>query len=71
MQALQHLKAKFASGWPLSNLAALLRQLLFIFSDIWFGSIPKGPPARVIRQLAHISGNEPLCPWMSIGMRQR
>jgi hypothetical protein len=43
---------KSSFGWSLSNLAALLRQQLFIFRDLWawLNNQLEGPPAA--RQLA-------------------
>jgi hypothetical protein len=43
---------KFSFGWSLSNLAALLRQQLFLFRDLWawLNNPLEGPPAA--RQLA-------------------
>jgi hypothetical protein len=35
MLILKYLQTKSSFGWPLSNLAALLRQQLFIFRDLW------------------------------------
>jgi len=52
MLILKYLQMKSSFGWPLSNLAALLRQQLFIFRDLW-GWLNKpmdGPPA--VRQAA-------------------
>jgi Transposase DDE domain/Domain of unknown function (DUF4372) len=48
---LKYLKMKSSFGWSLSNLAALLRQQLFIFRDLWawLNTPLEGPPAA--RQL--------------------
>ena len=35
MLILKYLQAKSSFGWSLSNLAALLRQQLFIFRNLW------------------------------------
>src|ERR1035438_10470464 len=52
MLILKYLQMKSRFGWPLSNLAALLRQQLFIFRDLWawLNNPLDGPPAA--RQLA-------------------
>jgi len=52
MLILKYLQMKSTFGWSLSNLAALLRQQLFIFRDLWawLNSPWEGPPAA--RQLA-------------------
>jgi hypothetical protein len=51
MLILKYLQMKSTCGWSLSNLAALLRQQLFIFRDLWawLNSPMEGPPAA--RQL--------------------
>src|SRR5215813_5796309 len=51
MLVLKYLQMKSTFGWSLSNLAALLRQQLFIFRDLWawLNSPLEGPPAA--RQL--------------------
>jgi hypothetical protein len=51
MLILKYLQMKSTFGWSLSNLAALLRQQLFIFRDLWawLNSPMEGPPAA--RQL--------------------
>ena len=51
MLILKYLQMKSTFGWSLSNLAALLRQQLFIFRDLWaWLNVPlEGPPAA--RQL--------------------
>ncbi|MGH9439991.1 MAG: IS4 family transposase, partial [Terriglobia bacterium] len=51
MLILKYLKMKSSFGWSLSNLAALVRQQLFIFRDLWaWLNYPmEGPPAA--RQL--------------------
>jgi hypothetical protein len=51
MLILKYLQMKSTFGWSLSNLAALLRQQLFIFRDLWawLNSPLEGPPAA--RQL--------------------
>jgi hypothetical protein len=51
MLILKYLQMKSTFGWSLSNLAALLRQQLFIFRDLWawLNSPWEGPPAA--RQL--------------------
>jgi hypothetical protein len=51
MLILKYLKMKSRFGWSLSNLAALLRQQLFIFRDLWawLNNPMEGPPAA--RQL--------------------
>jgi hypothetical protein len=51
MLILKYLQTKSTFGWSLSNLAALLRQQLFIFRDLWawLNSPMEGPPAA--RQL--------------------
>ena len=51
MLILKLLKMKSSFGWSLSNLAALLRQQLFIFRDLWawLNNPMEGPPAT--RQL--------------------
>ena len=48
---LKYLQLKSTFGWSLSNLAALLRQQLFIFRDLWawLNAPWEGPPAA--RQL--------------------
>jgi hypothetical protein len=52
MLILKYLQMKSSFGWSLSNLAALLRQQLFIFRDLWawLNNPLHGPPAA--RQLA-------------------
>jgi hypothetical protein len=52
MLILKYLQMKSSFGWSLSNLAALLRQQLFIFRDLWawLNKPLEGPPAA--RQLA-------------------
>lgn len=47
MLILKYLQIKSTFGWSLSNLAALLRQQLFIFRDLWawLNSPMEGPPA--------------------------
>jgi len=47
MLILKYLQMKSTFGWSLSNLAALLRQQLFIFRDLWaWLNVPwEGPPA--------------------------
>ena len=52
MLILKYLQMKSSFGWSLSNLAALLRQQLFIFRDLWawLDDPMEGPPAA--RQLA-------------------
>jgi hypothetical protein len=47
MLILKYLQMKSSFGWSLSNLAALLRQKLFIFRDLWaWRNTPlEGPPA--------------------------
>ena len=56
MLILKYLQMKSSFGWSLSNLAALLRQQLFIFRDLWtwLNSPLEGPPAarRLGEQLA-------------------
>ena len=49
---LKYLQMKSSFGWSLSNLAALVRQQLFIFRDLWawLNNPMEGPPAA--RQLA-------------------
>ena len=44
---LKYLQMKSSFGWSLSNLAALLRQQLFIFRDLWawLNDPLEGPPA--------------------------
>ncbi len=51
MLILKYLKMRSSFGWSLSNLAALLRQQLFIFRDLWawLNHPMEGPPA--VRQL--------------------
>ena len=51
MLILKYLQMKSSFGWSLSNLAALLRQQLFIFRDLWawLNAPLEGPPAA--RQL--------------------
>ncbi len=51
MLILKYLQIKSSFGWSLSNLAALLRQQLFIFRDLWawLNAPWEGPPAA--RQL--------------------
>ena len=51
MLVLKYLQLKSSFGWSLSNLAALLRQQLFIFRDLWawLNDPWEGPPAA--RQL--------------------
>jgi len=51
MLILKYLQMKSTFGWSLSNLAALLRQQLFIFRDLWawLNHPLEGPPAA--RQL--------------------
>jgi len=51
MLVLKYLQMKSSFGWSLSNLAALLRQQLFIFRDMWawLNKPLEGPPAA--RQL--------------------
>ena len=51
MLILKYLQMKSSFGWSLSNLAALLRQQLFIFRDLWawLNTPLEGPPAA--RQL--------------------
>ena len=52
MLILKYLQMKSSFGWSLSNLAALVRQQLFIFRDLWawLNNPMEGPPAA--RQLA-------------------
>lgn len=47
MLILKYLQMKSSLGWSLSNLAALLRQQLFIFRDLWawLNAPLEGPPA--------------------------
>lgn len=47
MLILKYLQIKSTFGWSLSNLAALLRQQLFIFRDLWawLNAPLEGPPA--------------------------
>ena len=47
MLILKYLQMKSSFGWSLSNLAALLRQQLFIFRDLWawLNTPLEGPPA--------------------------
>jgi hypothetical protein len=47
MLILKYLQMKSTFGWSLSNLAALLRQQLFIFRDLWawLNAPLEGPPA--------------------------
>ena len=47
MLILKYLQIKSTFGWSLSNLAALLRQQLFIFRDLWawLNNPMEGPPA--------------------------
>lgn len=47
MLILKYLQMKSSFGWSLSNLAALLRQQLFIFRDLWawLNAPMEGPPA--------------------------
>lgn len=47
MLILKYLQMKSTFGWSLSNLAALLRQQLFIFRDLWawLNAPMEGPPA--------------------------
>jgi hypothetical protein len=47
MLILKYLQMKASFGWSLSNLAALLRQQLFIFRDLWawLNNPMEGPPA--------------------------
>jgi hypothetical protein len=47
MLILKYLQTKSTFGWSLSNLAALLRQQLFIFRDLWawLDTPLEGPPA--------------------------
>jgi hypothetical protein len=47
MLILKYLQMKSAFGWSLSNLAAMLRQQLFIFRDLWLwlNAPMEGPPA--------------------------
>jgi IS4 transposase len=47
MLILKYLQMKSTFGWSLSNLAALLRQQLFIFRDLWawLNAPWEGPPA--------------------------
>jgi len=47
MLILKYLQLKSSFGWSLSNLAALLRQQLFIFRDLWawLNNPLEGPPA--------------------------
>ena len=47
MLILKYLQIKSSFGWSLSNLAALLRQQLFIFRDLWawLNNPMEGPPA--------------------------
>jgi hypothetical protein len=47
MLILKYLKMKSTFGWSLSNLAALLRQQLFLFRDLWawLNNPLEGPPA--------------------------
>jgi hypothetical protein len=55
MLILKYLQMKSSFGWSLSNLAALLRQQLFIFRDMWawLNNPLEGPPAarRLAEQL--------------------
>jgi IS4 transposase len=46
MLMLKYLQMKAKFGWSLSNLAALLRQQLFIFRDLqaWLNNPLEGPP---------------------------
>ena len=47
MLILKYLQMKSTFGWSLSNLAALLRQQLFIYRDLWawLNNPTEGPPA--------------------------
>jgi hypothetical protein len=47
MLILKYLQMKSSFGWSLSNLAAMLRQQLFIFRDLWawLNTPLEGPPA--------------------------
>ena len=47
MLILKYLQMKSTFGWSLSNLAALRRQQLFIFRDLWawLNAPLEGPPA--------------------------
>jgi IS4 transposase len=49
MLILKYLQMKSSFGWSLSNLAALLRQQLFIFRDLWawLNTPLQGPPAAI------------------------
>jgi Domain of unknown function (DUF4372)/Transposase DDE domain len=49
MLILKYLQMKSSFGWSLSNLAALLRQQLFIFRDLWawLNTPLEGPPAAM------------------------
>ena len=51
MLILKYLQMKSTFGWSLSNLAALLRQQLFIFRDLWewLNAPWEGPPAARAR----------------------
>lgn len=51
LRFLKYLQIKSSFGWSLSHLAALLRQQLFIFRDLWawLNAPWEGPPAT--RQL--------------------
>jgi len=43
---LRYLQIKSSFGWSLSNLAALLRQQLFIFRDLWAWLNVRGKATR-------------------------
>jgi hypothetical protein len=67
---LKYLKMKSGFGWSLSNLAALLRQQLFIFRDLWewLNNPMEGPPAA--RQLAE-QLPMPLIWWTPVGQQKK
>jgi hypothetical protein len=58
MLILKYLQMKSSFGWSLSNLAALLRQQLFIYRDlwVWLNTPLEGP------QLQRTSANNYRCP---------
>ena len=61
MLILKYLQIKSSFGWSLSNLAALLRQQLFIFRDLWaWLDTPEGSPC----QPQGNSANNYRCPLM-------
>jgi IS4 transposase len=70
MTILKYLQMKSSFAWSLSNIAALLRQQLFIFRSLWawLNHPLEGPPAA--RQLAE-QLPMPLIWWLCVGQQKK